>query len=78
MMLRRTFLARALQARSRQTELAIDGEKFLINNKPTYPGRQWRGHKIEGLLMNTRMVLGFFDDQNPETVSNWNYPDTKQ
>ena len=78
MMLRRTFLARALQSRSRQTELAIDGETFLINNKPTYPGRQWRGHKIEGLLMNTRMVLGFFDDKNPETVSNWNYPDTKQ
>jgi hypothetical protein len=49
-MLRRSFLAAALQAGSRQTELAIDGERFLINNKPTYPGREWRGHKIEGLL----------------------------
>lgn len=78
MMLRRAFLASAFQAGSRQTELAIDGDRFLINNKPTYAGRQWRGHKIEGLLMNTRMVLGFFDDQNPETVSNWNYPDTKK
>ena len=78
MVLRRSFLAAAVQTGSRKTELAIDGERFLIGNKLTYPGRKWRGHKIEGLLMNTRMVLGFFDDQNPETVSNWNYPDTKQ
>jgi len=78
MMLRRSFLAAALQTGPRKTELAIDGERFLIGNKLTYPGRQWRGHKIEGLLMNTRMVLGFFDDQNSGTRSNWNYADTKQ
>ena len=77
-MLRRSFLAAAVQTGARKTELAIDGERFLIGNKLTYPGRQWRGHKIEGLLMNTRMVLGFFDDQNPVTIANWNYPDTKQ
>ena len=78
MVLRRSFLAAAVQTGARKTELAIDGERFLIGNKLTYPGRQWRGHKIEGLLMNTRMVLGFFDDQNPVTIANWNYPDTKQ
>lgn len=78
MITRRTLLAAGLQAGFRQTELAIDGEGFLINNKPTYAGREWRGHKVEGLLMNTRMVLGIFDDQNPETVGNWKYMDTQQ
>ena len=32
--------------------------------------------KIEGLLMNSRMVQGIFDDLNPETRSRWRYPDT--
>jgi len=73
---RRSFLAAALQAGARQTELSIDGEKFLINGRPTYPGRQWRGHRVEGLLMNTRMVQGIFDDRNPETVGHWSYPDS--
>ena len=77
MLTRRALLAAALQAGSRQTELAIDGGRFLINNKPTYAGGSWRGHKIEGLLLNTRMVQGTFDDRNPATVSTWQYPDTK-
>ena len=77
MLTRRALFAAALQAGSRQTELAIDGERFLINNKPTYAGRTWRGHKIEGLLLNTRMVQGIFDDRNPDTTANWHYPDTK-
>jgi len=34
--------------------------------------------KIEGLLLNSRMVQGIFDDQNPETESLWAYPDTKK
>ncbi|MBI2685261.1 MAG: hypothetical protein HYX27_03020 [Acidobacteria bacterium] len=75
-MLRRALLAAALQSGARQTEVAIDGAGFLINNKPSYDGRIWRGHKIEGLLMNTRMVQGIFDDQNPHTTANWQYPDT--
>ncbi len=60
----------------RQTEVSISGDKFLINGSPTYQGRQWNGHKIEGLLMNSRMVQGIFDDMNPETASRWVYPDT--
>jgi len=32
--------------------------------------------KIEGLLMNSRMVQGIFDDLNPETRARWAYPDT--
>jgi hypothetical protein len=56
--------------------VTIVGDAFHINGKPTYEGRTWRGHKIEGLLMNSRMVQGIFDDLNPETVARWAYPDT--
>jgi hypothetical protein len=62
----------------RKTAVAIVGDAFHINGKPTYEGRTWRGHKIEGLLMNSRMVQGIFDDLNPETVARWAYPDTGQ
>ena len=61
---------------ARRTEVAIRGEMFLINGRPTYPGRTWRGHKVEGLLLNSRMVQGIFDDLNPETRPRWAYPDT--
>ncbi len=59
----------------RKTTLAIHNEHFLINDQLTYPERQWRGMKIEGLLMNSRMVQGIFDDLNPQTRSMWDYPD---
>lgn len=61
-----------------RTSVTIVGEAFHINGKPTYAGRSWRGMKIEGLLMNARMVQGIFDDLNPETRSKWAYPDTKR
>ncbi len=59
-----------------QTTVSIRGEQFFINGKPTYEGRQWRGFRIEGLLMNSRMVQGIFDDLNPQTAGRWSYPDT--
>lgn len=59
-----------------RTRVTIQGDQFFINGRPTYEGRTWQGRKIEGLLMNSRMVQGVFDDQNPETVSRWAYPDT--
>src|SRR6266404_5892452 len=62
---------------SRKTAVGIDGEKFTINGWPTYSGRTWHGKKIEGLLLNSRMVQAIFDDRNPETVGRWIYPDTK-
>jgi hypothetical protein len=62
----------------RKTEVSVDGEQFLINGTPTYKGRTWNGHKVEGLLMNARMVQAIFDDRNPETVGRWAYPDTKK
>jgi hypothetical protein len=58
-----------------RTVVAIDGEKFLLNGKPTYAGRSWEGVSIEGRLMNSRMVQGAFDDLNPETRSRWAFPD---
>jgi len=59
-----------------KTVVSIVGDQFHINGQPTYAGRTWKGKKIEGLMMNSRMVQGVFDDLNPETVSRWAYPDT--
>ncbi len=59
-----------------KTTVSIVGDKFFINGKPTYEGRTWKGKPIEGLMMNSRMVQGVFDDLNPGTVSRWAYPDT--
>jgi len=64
------------QPKKRKTGLSIRGDAFMINGRPTYPGRTWRGMKVEGLLMNSRMVQGIFDDLNPETRSKWGYPDS--
>ena len=68
--------ADAQEAPKRKTHVTISGAEFHINGKRTYEGREWNGMKIEGLLMNSRMVQGIFHDQNPETVSRWAYPDT--
>ena len=58
------------------TEVSIRGEDFWINGRATYEGRTWQGHRIEGLLLNSRMVQGIFDDLNPATAGQWAYPDT--
>jgi hypothetical protein len=63
---------------NRKTVVTIKNDQFLINGKLTYEKRYWNGNKIEGLLMNSRMVQGIFDDLNPETIKNWYYPDTKK
>ena len=60
-----------------KTTISIHDTDFIINNQPTYKGRTHQGRRIEGLLLNSRMVQAVFDDQNPETVVNWQYPDTK-
>ena len=59
-----------------KTSVSIVGDAFYINGEPTYKGRIWKGKKIEGLLLNARLVQGIFDDLNPDTVSRWAYPDT--
>ena len=53
------------------TVVSIGGERFLINGNVTYPGT-----RLEGLLMNSRMVQAIFDDENPQTVARWRYPDS--
>jgi hypothetical protein len=63
---------------ARKTAVAVKGDAFLINGEPTYKGRTWNGKKVEGLLLNSRMVQATFDDLNPETVGKWAYPDTKK
>ena len=62
----------------RSTTVSIVSQAFHINGEPTYKGRVWMGQKIEGLLLNTRLVQGIFDDLNPETVAQWAYPDTRK
>jgi hypothetical protein len=59
-----------------QTSISIRGEDFWVNGVPTYAGRTWLGHRIEGLLLNARMVQAIFDDLNPATCQRWAYPDT--
>lgn len=85
--------ARPPKAPARKTAVAIKADAFLINGEPTYKGRSWSGKtgggsgepaggapnkKIEGLLLNSRMVQATFDDLNPETADKWAYADTKK
>jgi len=63
-------------AAERRTTVSIVGNEFHINGKPTYAERVWNGHKIQGLLLNSRMVQGIFDDLNTNTVAQWAYADT--
>ncbi len=64
------------QSRIGSTVVSIKGDAFYINGEITYKGREWKGNKIEGLLFNSRMVQGIFDDLNPETRDRFKYPDT--
>lgn len=58
------------------TTVEICGEKLKIDGEYTYAGRFFEGKPVEGLLFNVRAVQATFDDENPETVANWRYPDT--
>src|SRR3954463_16504668 len=60
---------------ARRTVVSIDGRAFRVNGEPTYKGRTFNGMKVEGLLLNSRMVQGIFDDLNPATRATWAYPD---
>ncbi len=56
--------------------MSIEADAFHLNGWPTYAGRTWNGRKIEGLLLNSRMVQATFNDRNPDTQKLWAYPDT--
>ena len=58
---------------ARATAVSVAGNEFHINGRPTYPGRSFRGNKIEGLLFTSRMVNCIINDQNPETRGMWAY-----
>lgn len=60
----------------KRTTVSIIDNQFYINGELTYKGRYWQGNRIEGLLFNSRMVQGIFDDLNPNTADRWKYPDT--
>ncbi|MGB2824889.1 MAG: hypothetical protein WBF17_28210 [Phycisphaerae bacterium] len=59
----------------RETVVGIEGDSFLINGRATYEGRTYDGMRVDGLLMNARLVQGVFDDRNGETRGMWDYPD---
>jgi hypothetical protein len=69
------------------TVLAIEGDKFCINTRPTNSGRTYHGRSIEGLLFAVRAAQATFDDEQwPATrqydlgvgVRSFAYPDTGQ
>ncbi len=59
----------------RRTVVSTSNDDFLINGTLTFEGIQHGSSRIEGLLLNSRLVQGTFDDRNPETVALWNYLD---
>src|SRR5881396_1630671 len=63
------------QRAARKTVVSIEGREFRVNGRPTYAGRSYDGTTVQGLLFNSRMVQGIFDDRNPTTRSRWAYPD---
>lgn len=58
------------------TVVTIQGAQFLVDGVPANAGRSLRGIALDGLLLNSRMINGAFDDANPDTVGQWAYPDT--
>ena len=60
---------------SRATSVAIAGNAFHLHGKPTYPGRSFRGSKVEGQIFTSRMVNCIINDQNPETRGMWAWRD---
>ncbi|MDP9222553.1 MAG: glycoside hydrolase family 5 protein [Actinomycetota bacterium] len=64
-------MSSAASAFQAQTAISLSGRLFAINGHPTY-----RGTAARGLLLNTRMVQAVFDDANPDTTWQWEYPDT--
>ena len=74
------FLALSIHGvtQQRKTTVTIKGEDFYINNVITLKGKRYNSMRLEGLLPNSRMVQGIFDDYNPDTKNLWVYNDTKK
>ena len=52
------------------TRLSTEGSRWLVNGRPVNPGSA-----SEGTLQSARLVQGIWDDENPDSVKNWSYPD---
>jgi hypothetical protein len=62
------------------TTVGIDGAHFIVDGAPANQGRVLPDPSgaipLDGLLLNSRMINGAFDDLNAETRVMWAYPDT--
>eukprot|EP00755_Sulcionema_specki_P026178 Sspe_Gene.85041::Locus_55861_Transcript_1_1_Confidence_1.000_Length_1874::g.85041::m.85041 len=56
------------------TVLGTDGDSFTIDGKLTYADAA--DERVHGLLLNSRMIEGIFDDENEETLHLFQYPDS--
>ena len=61
-----------------KTFLSIEKTNFYINGTITYSDCQDWTHTTKGLLLNSRMIQGVFDDANTSTTHYWLYPDTNK
>ena len=58
------------------TVVTIQGADFLVDGLVANQGRTLDGIPLDGLLLNSRMINGAFDDANTATAHRWAYPDT--
>lgn len=56
-------------------KITIQGDKFYFDGALTYSDFPGARPEALGRLMNSRMVQATFDDENPETVRFFDYPD---
>lgn len=56
-------------------KITIENDKFLFDDRLTYSDFPTARPEALGRLMNSRMVQATFDDENPETVKLFSYPD---
>eukprot|EP01084_Bolivina_argentea_P125004 221509_1 len=61
-----------------KTALTIKKTNFYINGTITYSDCSDWTHTTKGLLLNSRMIQGVFDDANSSTQHYWDYPDSKE
>ena len=58
------------------TQVTVKDRDFLIDGEVVNVGRTVGGLPVAGLVLNSRMINGIFDDANPATRDLWAYPDT--
>lgn len=71
MLSRRALLAAALQSGYRRTEVALEGDRFLVNGRPSLEGRVWRGHPLDGLLLHAEFPTAIADESFAATLPAW-------